>query len=247
MATPRGWPAGLPTVLRLALRDGPPLPEKFAPDDVRFSEKLVGVLVERLTAPGDVVLDPFVGFGTTAVVAERLGREGWGVELDGERAAFVRTRVQAPERIFEADSRALDALPIPPVKLSIASPPYSSPGEPCEALAAYRGPNPGYGAYLAGLQEVYRKVAALLTPDGWVVIEVSNLREPGRVTTLAWDIARAVGEILPFAGEIVVHWEPTYGYGYDHSYCLLFSGSGRRAAATGGGAAARGSSGGGSS
>jgi SAM-dependent methyltransferase len=224
MAAPRGWPAGLPTVLRLALRDGPPLPERFAAEDVRFAEELVGVLVEHLTAPGDVVLDPFVGFGTTAVVAERLGREGWGVELDAERAAFVRTRVQAPERIFEADARALDALPIPPVKLSIASPPYSSPGESCEALAAYRGPNPGYRAYLAGLQEVYRKVAALLTPDGWVAIEVSNLREPGRVTTLAWDVARAVGEILPFAGEIVVHWEPSYLYGYDHSYCLLFSG-----------------------
>jgi DNA methylase len=247
MATPHGWPAGLPTVLRLPLRDGPPLPEKFAPVDVRFSEKLVAVLVERLTAPGDVVLDPFVGFGTTVVVAERLGREGWGAELDGERAAFVRTRVSTPERIFEADSRALDVLPIPGVKLSIASPPYSSPGEPCEALAAYHLPNAGYDAYLAGLQEVYRKVDALLTPDGWAVIEVSNIREPGRVTTLAWDVARAVGEILPFAGEIVIHWEPTYAYGYDHSYCLLFSGSGRRAAAPGGGAAARGSSGGGSS
>jgi DNA methylase len=247
MATPHGWPAGLPTVLRLPLRDDPALPERFAPVDVRFSEKLVAVLVERLTVPGDVVLDPFVGFGTTVVVAERLGREGWGVELDGERAGFVRTRVKAPERIFAADSRALDALPIPRVNLSIASPPYSSPDEPSEALAAYQGPNPGYCAYLAGLQDVYRKVAALLTADGWVVIEVSNIRTPGRVTTLAWDVARAVGEILPFAGEIVIEWEPTYGYGYDHSYCLLFSGSGRRAAAPGGGAAARGSSGGGSS
>jgi DNA modification methylase len=224
MATPRGWPAGLPTVLQLTQRDGAPLPEKFAQDDVRFSEKLVGVLVERLTAPGDVVLDPFVGFGTTAVVAERLGREGWGVELDGERAAFIRTRVQAPERIFEADARALETLAIPPVQLSIASPPYSSPGDQSEALAAYRGPNPGYRAYLAGLQEVYRKVAALLTPDGWVAIEVSNIRTQGRVTMLAWDVARAVGEILPFAGEMVVHWEPGYWYGYDHSYCLLFSG-----------------------
>lgn len=223
MATPRGWPAGLPTVLRIALRDGPPLPEKFAGVDVRFSEALVGVFVERLTAPGDVVLDPFVGFGTTAVVAERLGREGWGIELDGERAAFVRSRVQAAERILEADARALDMLPLPQVNLCITSPPYSSPGEPCEALAAYRAPNPGYAAYLIGLQEVYRKVAARLTPDGWVVIEVSNLRAAGQVTTLAWDIARAAGEILPFAGEIVIDWEPTYGYGYDHSYCLLFS------------------------
>ena len=93
-------------------------------------------------------------------------------------------------------------------------------------------------------------MAALLTPDGWAVIEVSNLRELGGATTLAWDIARAVGEILPFAGEIVVHWEgrPTRARVNDaQQYCLLFSGSGRRAAVPGGGAAARGSSGGGSS
>jgi DNA modification methylase len=223
MLSPREWPAGLPTVLRLALRNTAPLPEKFAKDDIRFSEELVAVFVDRLTAPGDVVFDPFVGFGTTPVVAEGLGRAGWGIELDRERAAFVRTRVQSPERIFEADAQALDALPIPPVKLAITSPPYSSPGEPCEALAAYSSPNPGYPAYLTGLQEVYRKVAERLTPDGWVVIEVSNLRTHGQVTTLAWDIARAVGEILPFVGEIIVHWEPSYGYGYDHSYCLLFA------------------------
>ena len=84
------------------------------------------MFVDRLTAPGDVVLDSFAGFGTTPVVAEDLGREGWGVELDAERAMFVRTRVQCPERIFEADARALDALPIPPVRLAITSPPYSS-------------------------------------------------------------------------------------------------------------------------
>jgi DNA methylase len=222
MLTPPEWPLGLPTVLRLEHRSAAPLPAQFGEDDVRFPEQLVGVFVDRLTVPGDVVLDPFAGFGTTPVVAESLGREGWGVELDGARAAFARSRVQTPERIFEGDARALDALPIPPVKLAITSPPYSSPGEPREALAAYRTPNPGYGEYLSGLQAIYRQVATLVVPDGWAVIEVSNLRERGRVTTLAWDIARAVGEILPFAGEIVVHWEPSYGYGYDHSYCLLF-------------------------
>ena len=67
------------------------------------------------------------------------------------------------------------------------------------------------------------RVGSLLTPDGWLVIEAANLRRPDRVDTLAWDIAHAVEEVLPFAGEIAVRWEPTYGYGYDHSYCLLFS------------------------
>ncbi|HEV8452289.1 MAG TPA: hypothetical protein VGQ45_12720 [Gaiellales bacterium] len=63
-------------------------------------------------------------------------------------------------------------------------------------------------------------MGSLLTPAGWLVIEAANLRRSDQVDTLAWDIAQAVGEVLPFAGEIAVRWEPTYGYGYDHSYCL---------------------------
>ncbi|MCX6382610.1 MAG: hypothetical protein NT023_24550 [Armatimonadetes bacterium] len=43
------------------------------------------------------------------------------------------------------------------------------------------------------------------------------------VTPLAWDIALVVSEVMDFQGEIVVDWEPSYGNGYDHSYCLMFS------------------------
>lgn len=223
MSAPRPWPAGLPTALTFQHGNRAALPARFADDDVRFSEELVGFFVERLTDPGDAVLDPFAGFGTTLVVAESLGREAFGVEFEPDRAGFIRSRMQAPDRLFTADARELEELPIPAVTLAITSPPYSSPGDPEEALSAYRDPNPGYDRYLADLQRVCRSAGSLLTPDGWLVIEAANLRRPDRVDTLAWDIAHAVGEVLPFAGEIAVCWEPTYGYGYDHSYCLLFS------------------------
>jgi hypothetical protein len=219
----RAWPSDLPTALSFDHGSEVALPAPFADDDVRFSEQLVGFFVERLTDPGDAVLDPFAGFGTTVVVSEELGREGYGIEIDPERASHVRSRMRAPDRLFTADARELDTLPIPPVNLAITSPPYSSPGDPEEALAGYRDPNPGYDRYLADLKQLCRSVGSLLTPDGWLVIEAANLRRPDRVDTLAWDIARAVGEELPYAGEIAERWEPTYGYGYDHSYCLLFS------------------------
>ena len=219
----RAWPSDLPTALSFDRGNEGALPARFAADDVRFSEALVGFFVERLTDPGDAVLDPFAGVGTTLVVAESLRREAFGVEIDSDRATFVRSRMRAPDRLFTADARELDALPIPNVSLAITSPPYSSPGDPEEALSAYRDANPGYHRYLADLQRVCRSVGSLLTPDGWLMIEAANLRRPDRVDTLAWDIAHAVGEVLPFAGEIAVRWEPTYGYGYDHSYCLLFS------------------------
>jgi hypothetical protein len=29
--------------------------------------------------------------------------------------------------------------------------------------------------------------------------------------------------VLTFEGEIIIAWEHYYGYGYDHSYALIFS------------------------
>lgn len=69
-----------------------------------FSERVKGVptqlpseLVERIilvsSNPGDAVLDPFAGSGTTLAVAKRLGREASGIELNPEYAEIAERRV----------------------------------------------------------------------------------------------------------------------------------------------------------
>ena len=62
-----------------------PLPAIFQDDDVRYSESLVEHFLEQYTQKGDVVFDPFAGFGTTLFVAERMGRVPYGVEIDQDR------------------------------------------------------------------------------------------------------------------------------------------------------------------
>jgi DNA modification methylase len=45
------------------------------------------------TNPGDVVLDPFAGSGTTLVVAEQLARQSIGIELDKINVDIIRERL----------------------------------------------------------------------------------------------------------------------------------------------------------
>ena len=45
-------------------------------------EKLIAKLILASSNPGDVILDPFLGSGTTSVVAKKLGRSYVGLEID---------------------------------------------------------------------------------------------------------------------------------------------------------------------
>jgi DNA modification methylase len=45
--------------------------------------------------PGDTVLDPFLGSGTTALVADRLGRDAIGIELSSEYVRMAKKRLES--------------------------------------------------------------------------------------------------------------------------------------------------------
>lgn len=69
-------------------------------NDKRFhgwgqSESGMADLVERLTKPGQLVCDPFLGGGTTAVVTLALGRRFVGCDVDAEHVKQARARVTA--------------------------------------------------------------------------------------------------------------------------------------------------------
>lgn len=211
------------TFLQLANISPRPLPPEWQDDDVRYPDALVAHFVREWTKPEDVVFDPFAGFGTTLRVAEAMGRKPSGLEYDSARVAYIRTQLRNPEAIIHGDARKLASYELPRFDLSITSPPYMQRDDPTDPLTAYSQDGRGYAGYLDDMQSIYAQLALLMKTGARAVIEVSNLKGAGGVTTLAWDIARAVGAVLHFEGEIIVGWDPTYGYGYDHSYCLVFT------------------------
>jgi len=68
-----------------------------------FPPNLIKPMVLAGCPTGGVVLDPFVGSGTTAIVARELGRRFIGIELNPEYADMARHRVgQTTPSLFEA-------------------------------------------------------------------------------------------------------------------------------------------------
>ncbi|MDB6109723.1 MAG: methylase domain protein [Pedosphaera sp.] len=61
-----------------------------------FKPQLPCFFIERLTQPGDVVYDPFMGRGTTPVEAALLGRVPYGSDINPLSAVLTRPRLQPP-------------------------------------------------------------------------------------------------------------------------------------------------------
>jgi site-specific DNA-methyltransferase (adenine-specific) len=58
------------------------------------SEKLLAKLILASTNPGDFVFDPFLGSGTTSVVAKKLDRRHLGIELNQEYCLLAEKRLE---------------------------------------------------------------------------------------------------------------------------------------------------------
>ncbi|HYB11748.1 MAG TPA: site-specific DNA-methyltransferase [Alphaproteobacteria bacterium] len=70
-------------------------------------EALLHRCIMAATKPGDLVLDPFFGTGTTGVVAHRLGRRFIGIEKNAEYARIAQDRIAA---VVPSDDPAVIAL-----------------------------------------------------------------------------------------------------------------------------------------
>lgn len=58
-----------------------------------FPEELVERVIKYYTQPSDIVLDPFLGSGTSVLVARRLGRNGVGYEISKSLAPIIQERL----------------------------------------------------------------------------------------------------------------------------------------------------------
>lgn len=215
------------TFLNISNKKTTDLPKKFQADDVRFTEKLVHYFINEFTKEGDVVFDPFAGYGTTLIVAEKMNRVPFGIEYVTEKGNYIKERINNKGNLIIGDALKLNTYSIPQVDFCFTSPPYMAKDHIENPFSAYHKKG-NYSQYLADIENIYSQIQKIMKNGKRVGIEVSNLKNNGDVTMLAWDIARRISNVLQFEGEIVIEWKNdthsdfAYGSGYDHSYVLMF-------------------------
>lgn len=186
-----------------------------ADEDVHMLTAMVDHVIRRCTGVGDVVLDPFAGFGTVMERAVVLAREAVGVELLSDRVAYVRKRVPSA-RVFEGDARALfdtvqQAVPqlvVGGVDLVLTSPPYMTASDhPADPLSGYELNDGDYHRYLRELENIAAQCARLVAPGGWVVWNVADIHDRGQTTWLIADCARVLAKYFTLVGITEIVWD----------------------------------------
>ena len=198
--------------------DGSLEPIEFAGTSFfRFPEELARLVLKRFSKPGDTILDPFCGFGTALVAAERLGRIAYGIEHDQERAAYASSRVRSPTLVIHDDVANLDRHRLPPMDLSFTSPPYTS---------FHDRSDDGFTHYWDDFETIFASFRSVLLPQGRLVVELSNVREAdGRVRPVGFVGASRLARLYDFECELVRYntGPERAGPGYDHSYIVVFA------------------------
>ncbi len=69
-----------------------------------FPKPLPTWFIRLFTDPGDVVLDPFIGSGTTAFAAIELGRKAIGIEINSEYCNAIEVATQEPMQAVILDA-----------------------------------------------------------------------------------------------------------------------------------------------
>ncbi|HTJ72599.1 MAG TPA: DNA methyltransferase [Actinospica sp.] len=143
-APARGWP-NLPTSIWVtaqrnsrAQRAGRYIPESVA-HPAKMLPDIAAYAITAYTEPGDLVLDPMCGIGTTLVESLHLGRRALGVEYEPRWAALAKRNIAlatshaaagSDARVIRADARKLTSV-VPPellgtAALVVTSPPYGA-------------------------------------------------------------------------------------------------------------------------
>ena len=215
-----------------------------------FSFTDVSRLVRFFTKRGELVLDPFVGIGSTLKACALEGRNGIGIELSSHFTKLTRERLKTEVRdmfsnvtnqqILEGDARELvRTLPDASVDFIVTSPPYWSilkkqdhkahQERTANGLATDYGDDPrdlgqvtDYQEFLTQLTAIFSECRRVLKPGKFMAIIVSDFRDKSRYIMFHSDLATKLeAEGLEMRGLKVLYQRHKRVFPYGYPYSYV--------------------------
>lgn len=211
------WPTAQTTAH--AQRAGRYLPASVAHPG-KMLPAVAATAIAAYTAPGDLVVDPMCGVGTTLVEAVHLGRSAYGVEYEPAWARLARANVHhaamagatGDAHVIVGDARDLASLLDPDARgrvgLVLTSPPYgpsvhgqvnARPGAGVRKEHYRYSTDPanlahvGLDRLLQAMRELFEQCRQVVRPGGMVAMTVRPYWQHGQLIDLPGRLAR-IGE-----------------------------------------------------
>lgn len=198
-----------------------PLPGFQNGDDIKFPDTLAAYLIDRFTKPGEKILDPFTGLGTTFFVSEQLERIPYGVESDKQRYDWVSERIKSKNNLKYGDSGNISTYDFPLMDFLITSPPYMPDWDDWNPLYGGNPKYKGYDTYLTRMQEIFSQIKNLMKEDAYLIVQADNLTHKG-FSPLVWDLGKTISQVITLEGELIIHWNENSENTNPFTQCLVF-------------------------
>lgn len=220
-----------------------------------FVPQIPQQMMKRYTREGDWVLDPFCGSGTTLIEAQRMGRNGLGVELRPDMVEHARGLIEAERNLFstsqtvvQGDSSRVDLKSVlgdQTVQLAVLHPPYYdiiqfSSNPDCLSRAT------DVTHFLQRLRAVVQNVSRVLDPGRYLALVIGDKYAEGEWIPLGFQSMQEICNLgFTLKSIVVKNFEDTAGkrhqkelwryralaggfYVFKHEYVFVFRKAGRK-------------------
>ncbi len=205
-----------------------------------FPEQLATQLIECYTkkinddGKPSVILDPFVGVGSTLLAAQRIGRQGIGTELNPNYVKIIKKRIKDSQdkktsgptpKIHRANALSIPKHLKPnSVDFCVTSPPYwdilnQKRTADFKEIRTYSdskkdlGNIDDYEKFLDLLEEIFSKVFKVLKPKGRCAVVVMDIRKKSKFYPLHIDLSTRMQKI-GFELEEFAIWDRQHEYNF---------------------------------
>lgn len=215
-----------------------------------FSFTDISRLIRFFTKRGQMVLDPFLGVGSTLKACAIAGRKGIGVELSGEYVNLAQQRLDtevqdmfgssdqqeivhgdAREKLPEFDSETVDFLVTsPPYWAILSKEDHKARQERVEkGLSTNYGEDeadlakiPTYEQFLDELTGILSEGMRLLKPGKYMAIVVSDFRDKSRYVMFHADLAKSLESVgMEMRGLTVLYQRHKKVFPYGYPYAYV--------------------------